>query len=67
MKALNIIFLTVALAATSGCAITAMERVGKNQVLIARSDGLLFGLLRKVMICEVTPKGVKNCTEDEQP
>ncbi len=52
----------------TGCATySGVTRVSKSKVLILRNDGLLFGLLRKAMVCDVHGSGVKNCQVDEQP
>jgi hypothetical protein len=66
-KALLIVLLSGFLAGATGCAYGHSLRVGKSKVLVLKNDGILFGLLRKAHICDVTPTGLKNCSEEENP
>jgi len=38
-----------------------------GKVVIAKNDGLLFGILAKVFVCNVTPGGVTGCVAGETP
>lgn len=38
-----------------------------DTVVITRNDQLLFGLLRKVFVCKITPTGVSQCSVAEIP
>ena len=67
MKALMVIMACLMMAGATGCAYGHAVRVGKNRVLVLKNDGFLFGLLRKAHLCEVGSKGLKNCTEDQNP
>jgi hypothetical protein len=40
---------------------------GNGQVVIAKNDAFLFGLLNKVFVCNVTPGGVSQCAAAETP
>ena len=53
-------------ATMSGCAYGGVAASG-DQVVITRNDGFVFGLLRKVYVCQITPQGVTNCTAAEAP
>ena len=67
MKLLMVLAMAVFMFNMTGCAYGHSLRVGKNKVLVLKNDNLLFGILRKAHICDVTPKGLKNCSEDENP
>lgn len=68
MKIFNVLLISLCLAgATTGCAYGHTLRVGKKKVMITKNDGFLFGLLRKVHVCDVTDDGVENCSEKENP
>ncbi len=51
----------------SACAYGGMATVGGDRIVISRNDGLLFGALRKIYVCQVTESGLSNCTETEAP
>jgi hypothetical protein len=38
-----------------------------GKAVIAKNDGFLFGLMRKVYVCNVTPGGVTNCAAADSP
>ncbi len=67
MKAFNVMMICLMMAGATGCAYGNAVRVGKNRVLVLKNDNLLFGILRKAHVCEVGAKGLKNCTEDQNP
>ena len=52
-------------AVLSGCSYGGIAMHGDNAVIL-RNDGFLFGALRKVYICQVTPAGLTNCTASEE-
>ena len=61
--------LGIALAGTAsmGCAYGGVSGSGADKVVIARNDGFLFGILRKVFVCKVGDSGVTSCAEGESP
>jgi hypothetical protein len=60
--------LGLALAGTSmGCGYGGVSGSGADKVVIARNDGFLFGILRKVFVCKVADSGVTACAEGESP
>ncbi len=58
---------TVAGALSMGCAYGGVSGVGADKVVIARNDGFLFGILRKVFVCKVADSGVSSCAEGDSP
>jgi hypothetical protein len=54
-------------AALGGCVYTGAAYAGDNKVVILRSDFFLYGLMRKVFVCEVTEIGIANCMENQNP
>ncbi|MFI5307342.1 MAG: hypothetical protein ACHQ53_08320 [Polyangiales bacterium] len=54
-----------------GCALNACSYGGVatagDAAIIARNDNILFGLLRKVYVCKVTPAGLSQCGSAEAP
>ncbi len=67
MKGMIAAILTAGALMSVGCAYgdTAITQDGK--LVIARNDGFLFGLLRKVFVCQVTPAGLAQCASSESP
>jgi hypothetical protein len=55
------------LVVSSGCAYSGVATTQDNLVVIPRNDMFLFGALRKVYVCQVTPGGVMNCQRAESP
>lgn len=51
-----------------GCAYggVAVNAAG-DRAVIARNDSLLFGALRKVIVCKVDAQGLSNCSSSETP
>ena len=49
------------------CAYSGIATVGTDRVIITRNDGLLFGALRKIYVCQVSESGLSNCVETEAP
>jgi hypothetical protein len=67
MKALKALIAALALAGTlGGCAYGGIATAGDN-VVITRNDAFLFGALRKVFVCKVTPQGVTQCSAADAP
>jgi hypothetical protein len=50
----------------SGCMYGGASATGEKAV-IARNDGFLFGILRKVYVCKVTDAGLSACADSEAP
>lgn len=50
-----------------GCAYSGVAMAGADKVVIARNDGFLFGILRKVYVCKVSDAGVTSCQNSESP
>ncbi len=67
MKSFKFLLLAAFLVGATGCAYGHSLRVGKNKVLVLKNDHLLFGIMRKAHICDVTPSGLANCSEKENP
>ena len=64
MKRLALALLTLSLGA---CAYGGIATAG-NKVIITRNDLFLFGALRSIYVCDVTPEGdVANCKETVSP
>ncbi|WP_428261716.1 hypothetical protein [Haliangium sp.] len=60
-------FLAAALGSSLGaCAYGGVAASGDN-VVVTRNDLFLFGLLRAVYVCQITPQGVTNCSAAEAP
>ncbi len=49
------------------CAYQTVAPIGGKTVVITRNDLFLFGALRKVYVCQVTPTGLQRCAEGENP
>jgi hypothetical protein len=53
-------------AGLGGCAYGGVGAVG-DKAVIARNDGFLFGILRKVYVCKVTDSGLASCASADAP
>ena len=51
----------------TGCAYSGVAATDAQTVVIAKNDAFLFGLLRKVYVCQVTPEGLANCSVGQNP
>lgn len=51
---------------SSACGYAAVATAG-DAVVIARNDWFLFGALRKVYVCKITPAGVTQCSSADTP
>lgn len=58
-------FLTCVLAA--GCSYGGVATTSDNKAIVLQNNGLLFGLLNKAYVCDVTPTGLANCQTNESP
>jgi hypothetical protein len=50
----------------SACGYAGVATAG-DAAVIARNDWFLFGLLRKVYVCKITPAGLTQCSNAEEP
>ena len=53
-------------ATLGGCGYAGVTAVG-DAAIVARNDWILFGLLRKIYVCRVTPTGLTQCSASEDP
>ena len=60
---------TMFAATVGGCGYAGVATAGTagDAVVIARNDWFLFGALRKVYVCKVTPVGLTQCANSETP
>jgi hypothetical protein len=65
-KLIGITMMVGVLAGASGCSYGGVAVAG-DKVVVARNDGLLFGVLRKVVVCKVTEAGLTNCNSADAP
>ena len=67
-KGISMILAAAALAgALSGCAYGGVGVAGADKAVVARNDGFLFGILRKVYVCKVTDGGLTSCQSSDSP
>jgi hypothetical protein len=66
-KVVGLVLSAAVLCGVAGCSYAGVAGVGADKVVIARNDGFLFGILRKVYVCRVTDAGVTACQSDEAP
>jgi len=66
MKSLLGVLLGVSIG-LAGCSYAVGGVSSDGHVVVAKNDGLLFGLLAKVFVCQVTPEGVKGCVAGQAP
>ena len=62
--------LVVALLAAStlgGCAYAGIGTTSNGKAVVARNDGLVYGALRKIFVCDITDRGLANCKSAENP
>ncbi len=50
-----------------GCSYGGVAAVDGDTVVIAKSNGFLFGLLNKVYVCQVSDSGLTGCASNESP
>ena len=67
MKKMAAVAVLVAVgSALGGCAYGGVAVAG-DKAVVARNDGFLFGILRKVSVCKVTDGGLTNCQSADSP
>ena len=59
--------LLAAMATPGACGYASVSATADGKAVVARNDGFLFGLLRKVYVCNVTPAGLSGCVAGESP
>ncbi len=59
------LFLACTLAA--GCSYAGVATTTDNKAVVLQNNGLLFGMLNKAFVCDVTPAGLANCQTNESP
>jgi hypothetical protein len=66
-KQLRALFLALACGwSASGCGYAGVATAG-DAAIVLRNDWILFGLLRKVYVCKITPGGLTQCSNAETP
>jgi hypothetical protein len=65
-KTIFALVLCATAASLGGCAYGGVGAVG-DKVVVARNDGFLFGILRKVFVCKVTDTGLTSCQAADAP
>ena len=61
------ILVVVALCFGAGaCGYAGIATAG-DAAIVTRNDWFLFGLLRKVYVCKITPAGLTQCSSGEHP
>lgn len=50
-----------------GCAYAGVAVTADGHAVVARNDAFLFGLLRKVSVCQVTAGGLTGCQSADAP
>lgn len=65
-KTIFALVLCATAASLGGCAYSGVGAVG-DKVVVARNDGFLFGILRKVFVCKVTDTGLTSCQSADAP
>ncbi len=59
--------LSLAILTSAGCAYNAIAVTADGHAVITRNDSFLFGALRSVSVCQVTPGGLTACQSNESP
>lgn len=66
-KKLGALVAALALAGVlGGCAYSGVAIDGQRAV-VAKNNALFFGLLNKIYVCEVSARGLENCSASESP
>lgn len=52
--------------ALSGCGYAGVATY-KDAAIVVKNDWFLFGALRKVYVCRITPHGLEQCSSAESP
>jgi len=53
--------------ALSACSYGGVAVTQDGKAIIARNDGLLFGVMRQVSVCEVGANGLTSCKNGDAP
>jgi len=68
MSKIRLLGMAVVLTAIfGGCSYGGVAAVDGDTVVIAKSNGFLFGLFNKVYVCQVTDSGLSGCASNESP
>jgi len=67
MKKLMALTLLAGIATATACSYAPGGVSADGKVVIAKNNGLLFGMFNKVFVCNVTPGGLAGCVAGEQP
>jgi hypothetical protein len=51
----------------AGCSYAGVAVTADGHAVVARNDNFLFGILRSVSVCQVTPTGLSNCGSGDAP
>lgn len=66
-KRIGLLMVVAALGAPAlGCAYGGVGVAG-DKAVVARNDGFLFGILRKVYVCKVADGGLTSCHDSDSP
>lgn len=65
-KAIFALILAATASSLGGCAYAGIGAVG-DKAVVARNDGFLWGILRKVFVCKVTDTGLTSCQSADAP
>jgi hypothetical protein len=68
MKKIILAALAMGILATAGtgCGYAGVGAAG-DKAVVARNDGFLFGILRKVYVCKISDAGLSACNDSEAP
>jgi hypothetical protein len=62
----NLLWGAIVALAMSACAYSGVAANG-GQAVVLRNDALLFGMLRKAYVCQITDAGLTSCATSESP
>ena len=60
-------FAVVVAMALGACAYGGVGVTADGKAVVAKNDGFLFGLMRNIYVCNVTPGGLTGCQASEHP
>ena len=60
------LFALVLCGTLSGCGYAGVATY-KDAAIVVKNDWFLFGALRKVYVCRITPHGLEQCSSAESP
>ena len=66
IKGLVLVLITSA-AVLSSCSYAGVSATPDGKAIVAQNNGLLFGMLNKIFVCQVTDAGLTNCATGESP